>query len=117
MSPGRVLSAGGRQALSLRRSSPFSVTFYRQSNHNARGDGEDQDPAMPNQDMGCVLIGAPELQHGDPQKTRDRPQSTSKSASGERNSTPGEQPEQNSARNRDRRSGKQAGSSAAVGRE
>ena len=82
---------------------PYSP-FYHTGNENASGDGHDQNPPMPDQDVDRVLIDAAELQHRETQKTGDRTQRASKSAGGERNPAPGEQPEQNSAGNRDRRS-------------
>ena len=82
----------------------FSVTFYRNRNQNANGDGHGQDTPMPNQEMGRVLMDAAELEHRETQKSGDSAQRASKSAGGERNPASGEQPKQNSARNRDRRS-------------
>ena len=70
-SSGWALSAGSGGATSLHRSSPFTVTFYRQGNQNASGDGQDQDAPMPNQDMGRVLIDTAELQHRESKKTGD----------------------------------------------
>jgi len=63
---------------------------------------------MPNQKMGRILMDAAELQDRDTEKPGDRAQSTSKRRSGERDSTPRKQPEQDSARNRDRGSRQQA---------
>lgn len=59
---------------------------------------------MPNQQMGRVLVDAAELQHCKAQKPGDCTQGASKGTGGERNPAPAEQPEQNPAGNRDRRS-------------
>jgi len=58
---------------------------------------------MPYQEMSRILIDATKLQHCEPQKPGDRAQSACKSANGERNPASSEQPEQDSAGNRDRR--------------
>jgi hypothetical protein len=88
----------------LLRSLPSTVMFYCKGDQNPSGDGQDQDTSMPNQEVGRVLIDAAELQYCHTQKTGEPAQRASKSASGERNPAPGQHPEQNSARNRHRRS-------------